>query len=369
MNNSNLQIIIASKNYTIHQQLKTILEPHHQGLIHTTDLNMGLQIVSQSDETAIIFDLSDELEMFRVLRRNKSKKTHFILISNKIGVHHIKEFNNVYLVTDSDEFHLIPKILITIQEKRNTAAHNGHSEVIHLNDVSMHMGCKETPLIGNSENLKYVWRTIQEVANSNMSILIRGESGTGKDVVSRLIHAHSHRAQKGKFQKINCPSIPESLFESELFGHEGGAFTGATNQKLGRIELADKGTLFLDEIGEIPPHIQCKLLEFIEHKQFMRVGGSRTLTLDVRIISATNASLETMIDKREFRADLFYRLNEYVIYLPPLRERVKDLPLLVDYFCQFFAEENNVSKPEMPAELLQRMMQYHWPGNVRERNP
>jgi len=175
--------------------------------------------------------------------------------------------------------------------------------------------------VGESPQIAEVRRFIAEVAPDDITVLVRGESGTGKDVVARLIHEASDRKITGEFHKINCPTLPETLLESELFGHEEGSFTGADRKKPGRFELADGGTAFLDEIGELTPSLQAKLLQVIEHKQFMRVGGSKTIKVDARIVAATNAPLETMIATGRFRPDLYYRLNEYSIFLPPLRER------------------------------------------------
>jgi DNA-binding NtrC family response regulator len=220
--------------------------------------------------------------------------------------------------------------------------------------------------VGQSESVAQVRRFIAEVAPSDMTVLIRGESGTGKDVVARLIHESSGRDKTGAFVKINCPAIPETLLESELFGHEAGAFTGAKKRKPGRIELAANGSLFLDEIGEMPPGLQAKLLQFIEHRQFTRLGGGETLRVDTRIVAATNARLENMIADGRFREDLFYRLNEYSIHLPPLRERVEDILLLVRHFLRQYCEQFDRKGLAVPPEAMARFVRYSWPGNVRE---
>lgn len=220
--------------------------------------------------------------------------------------------------------------------------------------------------IGQCPAIQQVRHWIAEVASTSMNVLIQGESGTGKDVVARLIHESSSRRQRGSFVKINCPSIPESLLESELFGHEAGAFTGADKRKPGRLELAANGTTFLDEISEIPPVMQAKLLQFIEQKQFSRLGGVESLHVDTRIIAATNAPLPFLIAEKKFRADLFYRLNEFSIYLPPLRERVEDIPLLVEYFCRSLSEEAGQIPPRVSPSTLSELMRYPWPGNIRE---
>lgn len=223
-----------------------------------------------------------------------------------------------------------------------------------------------TVLVGESSAIALVRQQIQEVTPTNMTVLIHGESGTGKGVVARLIHEASPRGVSGALVKINCPAIPESLLESELFGHEAGAFTDAKGRKPGRFELAHGGTVFLDEIGEIPPNIQVKLLQVIEHKEFQRIGGSNTLRVDARILAATNASLEQMIASGQFRADLFYRLNEYCITLPPLRERIEDIPLLVRHFLKLYGREFGRADLKLSSETMGILMRCPWYGNVRE---
>ena len=221
-------------------------------------------------------------------------------------------------------------------------------------------------LIGNSEAIAQVRDAIAEVAPSEMSVLIRGESGTGKDIVARLIHELSDRKAGGAFVKISCPAIPEALLESELFGHEEGAFTGATRRKPGRFELSRGGTVFLDEIGAIPPTVQAKLLQVVEHRQCTRVGGTEPIHVEARIVAATNAPLERMITEGHFRLDLFYRLNEYAIEMPPLRQRSEDIPVLLQHFLR----EESAQREGVPLSLSQGMVSqligHHWPGNVRE---
>lgn len=221
-------------------------------------------------------------------------------------------------------------------------------------------------LVGASEAMCQVRQQIAEVTPTNMTVLIRGESGTGKGVVARMIHEASLRGHKGAFIKINCPAIPETLLESELFGHESGAFTGAEGRKPGRLEMANGGTIFLDEIGEVPPQIQVKLLHVIEHKELQRIGSHQVIHVDARILGATNALLEHMITNGQFRADLFYRLNEYSIYLPPLRHRVEDIPLLVDYFLDLYGREFGHECLTISPEIMSLLLRYPWHGNVRE---
>lgn len=235
-----------------------------------------------------------------------------------------------------------------------------------VNGAPPRQGVIAPALVGESNAMERVRHFIAEVAPSDMTVLLRGESGTGKDVLARAIHEASGRGGMGNFVKINCPAIPETLLESELFGHEPGAFTGADRRKPGRMELAAGGTIFLDEIGEIPPSVQAKLLQAIEHKQFTRLGGSRTIRTDARIIAATNAPLESMIANERFRSDLFYRLDQYSIVLPPLRERVEDIPLLIDHFLEVHGAQNGKSDLKIGPNALSKLVTHPWPGNVRE---
>jgi Nif-specific regulatory protein len=206
---------------------------------------------------------------------------------------------------------------------------------------------------------------ISQVSKSNATVLIRGESGTGKELVANSIHYNSHRA-KNPFIKVNCAAIPTNLIESELFGHEKGAFTGAVKKKLGKFELANKGTIFLDEIGSIGLDVQVNLLRVLQEKEFDRVGGHETIKTDVRIIAATNKNLEQAVEGETFRGDLYYRLNVFPIYMPPLRERKTDLLLLADYFLETYSRENNKEIKRFSTPAIDMLMAYHWPGNVRE---
>jgi transcriptional regulator with PAS, ATPase and Fis domain len=201
---------------------------------------------------------------------------------------------------------------------------------------------------------------ISQVCKSNATVLVRGESGTGKELVANSVHYNSNRA-KGPFVKVNCAAIPANLIESELFGHEKGAFTGAAKFKPGKFDMADGGTIFLDEIGDMPLNLQAKILRVLQEQEFYRVGGSRTIKVDVRIIASTNKNLERMVQEGAFREDLFYRLNVFTLHLPPLRERKEDIPLLVDYFLQ-----NAPKKVEISSVALQMLVAFSWPGNIRE---
>ena len=219
-------------------------------------------------------------------------------------------------------------------------------------------------IVGQSQAIQEVLAAIARVGPSQATVMLRGESGTGKELVAKAIHYSSPRAEK-PFIRLHCAAVPETLFESELFGHERGAFTGATDMRKGRFELAHQGTLFLDEIGDIPLSTQVKLLRVLQDGRFERVGGSRTIQMDVRLISATHRDLEAMVKRGTFREDLYYRLNVVPILLPPLRERLGDIPLLIEHFLQKYNRQNH-RQVRLSAELVELMTGYHWPGNVRE---
>jgi Nif-specific regulatory protein len=219
-------------------------------------------------------------------------------------------------------------------------------------------------VVGTSKSMVEVYKAVQRVAPTRTTVMIRGESGTGKELIARAVHYNSPRAEK-PFIKVSCAALPETLLESELFGHEKGSYTGASEMVKGRFELADGGTLFLDEIGDISPATQVKLLRVLQEKKFERVGGTRTLSVDVRIIAATNRNLEKAISEGKFREDLYYRLNVVPIFLPSLRDRKEDVPLLLNHFLGKYNEENK-SHFKLSPEVVNRLVGYPWPGNVRE---
>ena len=220
-------------------------------------------------------------------------------------------------------------------------------------------------MIGNSKAMRKVYDLIAKVAKTDTTVLIRGESGTGKELVAHAIHYNSLRAAK-PFVKVSCAALPESVIESELFGHEKGAFTGAIAMRKGRFELAQGGTIFLDEIGDLSPSMQIKLLRVLQEREIERVGGTDTIKVDVRVIAATNRNLEELIEKGQFREDLYYRLNVFPIHLPPLRRRRTDIPLLADFFVEKYSKVHHKSIKRISTPAIDMIMSYHWPGNVRE---
>ena len=220
-------------------------------------------------------------------------------------------------------------------------------------------------IIGQSSALRQVLQLVETVATSDSTVLLLGETGTGKELIARAIHDRSRRKDRTLI-KLNCAAIPTGLLESELFGHERGAFTGAITQKIGRLELADQGTLFLDEVGDIPLEVQPKLLRALQEREFERLGSTRTKSVDVRMVAATNRDLEKMVSEKQFRSDLYYRLNVIPIRIPPLRERPEDIPLLVRYFAQKYARRMQKKIESISAVSMRKLARWHWPGNVRE---
>src|SRR3954464_10159761 len=238
------------------------------------------------------------------------------------------------------------------------------SEVTQLRD-QVRKQSDFTMLFGTSPKMEEVKQTIEQVADTTATVLIRGESGTGKEVVARMVYGHSMRREK-PFVKVNCAAIPHELLESELFGYEPGAFTGANRQKLGKFELANQGTLFLDEISEMHPALQAKLLHVLQDGEFSRLGGKRDISVDVRVLAATNKPLERAVEEGHFREDLFYRLNVVTIHIPPLRERQEEIPVFLEFFLEKYCEHYG-KKPSMFSEFaVNKMMEYPWPGNIRE---
>lgn len=262
---------------------------------------------------------------------------------------------------------MIASIIAQAALVRQTAAEHIQSLKSENDRLQEEMGKNHRPdnMIGTSSLMKTVYYHIDQVASSATTVLVRGESGTGKELVAKALHQKSDRSDK-PFVSFNCAALPDSIIESELFGHEKGAFTGAVATRKGRFEVADGGTIFLDEIGDISPTTQVKLLRVLQEKEFERVGSQETRSIDVRIVTATRRNLEEMITDGSFREDLFYRLNVFPIYLPPLRERKGDLLLLADNFIEKYAARLKVKPMRISSAAIDLLMAYHWPGNVRE---
>jgi formate hydrogenlyase transcriptional activator len=236
---------------------------------------------------------------------------------------------------------------------------------IDLTEETVSWGTGFEGIIGRSSSLRRVLQMIETVASGDSTVLLLGETGTGKELIARAIHSHSPRKAR-PLVKLNCAAIPTGLLESELFGHERGSFTGAIAQKIGRLEIAHQGSLFLDEIGDIPLELQPKLLRVLQEREFERLGSTRTQKVDVRIIAATHCDLEGMILEKQFRSDLYYRVNVFPILVPPLRERPEDIPLLVQHFVQQATRRMHKAIHTIPSETVEALIRYRWPGNIRE---
>ncbi len=236
-----------------------------------------------------------------------------------------------------------------------------------VDPVNLEPGGIQIPdkIIGRSATMQNLYKIVGKIAKSSATVLITGESGSGKELIAKTIHANSTRTER-PFVSINCGALPETLIENELFGHEKGAFTGAGSLQLGRFELADGGTLFLDEIGDLPFSLQSKLLRVLQENEFERIGGAKTIKVDVRVIAATNRNLAEMVKEKTFRSDLFYRLNVVPLRVPPLRERKEDIPLLVEHFVKKYAKKHHCLVPLVTPAALRALTEYEWPGNVRE---
>jgi two-component system nitrogen regulation response regulator GlnG len=263
-----------------------------------------------------------------------------------------------YVVKPFDPAKLIALVQSALSTQADIRSAGGVQPVINSEE-------HKEGIVGSSEPMQQVFKIIGQVTTSEVTVMITGESGTGKELVARSIHRHSLRNSK-PFVAVNCSAIPENLIESELFGHERGAFTGATAQRLGKFEVCDGGTIFLDEIGDMTPATQTKILRVLQEGEIQRVGSSDTLKVNVRVIAATNKNLEALVKEKEFREDLYYRLNVVRLRLPPLRERVEDVPQIVDFFLQNLAKSKKTKARRVSPEALAILCRHNWPGNVRE---
>lgn len=330
--------------------------------------------VAQSGKSAIVPDISKDPDFLDRTQTRKNAKVAFICVPivrmrQVVGTISIdrEPASDVELKRDLKFLTLVADLLAEsvanireqIEEMQSLSAENRL--------LKQQLGDRYHPsnIIGNCSSMRQVYEHIAQVADSSATVLIRGESGTGKELVARAVQAISPR-QNNAFISVNCAALPENLIESELFGHEKGAFTGAVGQRKGRFELANGGTLFLDEIGDISPGVQVRLLRVLQEQSFERVGGDSTINVNVRVITATSSNLEKAIEEGRFREDLYYRLNVFPIHIPPLRERRSDIMMLADHFIQKYNELYNKNIKRISSAAINMMMSYHWPGNVRE---
>ncbi len=325
----------------------------------------GLQMITKTHPNLVLLDIKmPGMEGLEVLEKIKSmdQVTEVIMLSGhgetKNVVESIKRGASEFINKPFD----VKEVEIHIQSvlEKNRLKHELDQLKTELKTKSQY-----DKLIGDSPNMVQIKAVIEQVADSELTVLIRGESGTGKEIVARMLHTLSNR-RNGPFVKVNCAAIPHELLEAELFGYEKGAFTGAHKNKPGRFEIANKGTIFLDEIGDMPLELQSKMLQVLEQYEFMRVGGIKTIKVDTRIVCATNRDLEKALKDRTIREDLFYRLNEVTLNLPPLRDRRDDIPLLLEHFLQKYYAIYNKPYHPLSSGTIELLQSFDWPGNVRQ---
>lgn len=357
-------ILVCDDEEKIREGLKTILEIEGFRVITSSDGQEAIRKINTEKVDLVILDLKmpnmNGYEFLKIVSQTDPFLPIIILTaygSVEEAVKLTKQGAFDYFIKPPD----IDKLLVSIGKAldiRKSLLEKNKNKTITPKDTL-------DAIIGESEEIKQIKDLIRRVAGTDATVLITGESGTGKELIANAIHALSPR-RDGPFVKVNCGSIPETLLEAELFGHEKGAFTGAITRRKGRFELANGGTIFLDEIGEISPKLQVALLRVLQEKEFQRVGGEEDIKVDVRIIAATNKNLEEEVKKGNFREDLFYRINIITIHIPPLRQRKIDIPILANHFLKLYSETYGKPIKSISKELLDLLLEYTWPGNVRE---
>jgi len=362
---SDATILVVDDEKNTREALSKILIEDGYDVIAAADGYQALDAVARDLPDLILADLKmpgmDGLELLSRIRL-KDYDTPFVMMTAfgtvETAVEALKKGAEDYLTKpiNIDE--------LEIQIRRILSRRRLLQETMQLRE-QLREKYKFENIVGSSPQMQSVFKTVHQIAPSRATVLIIGESGTGKELIASAIHQNGDRAER-PYIKVSCSALSENLLESELFGHEKGAFTGAVFTRQGRFEIADGGTLFLDEIGEISPSTQVKLLGFLQDRIFERVGGNKKFKVDVRLIAATNKDLEKAVAEKAFRQDLYYRLNVITITMPPLRDKVSDIPLLVEHFVEKYTKENNKQIDGVTPNALAAMMTYHWPGNVRE---
>lgn len=360
------RILIVDDDPGIRFVIREVLEDEGFYVDEASDGEEGIKKVEQAHFDLAIVDLvMPRKDGFSFLREARSLRPDLITVvitaygSQQSALRAIKEGAYDYFAKpfDNDELRIVIRRVL---EKRRL-----EQKIRLLEEQIRQQEIQFRDLIGDSPEMREVFSLIRKVSESDATVIIYGESGTGKDLVAMAIHRESPRADK-PFIRVNCAAIPETLLESELFGYERGAFTGAYTKKQGKFEVAHQGTIFLDEIGDMPLSIQAKLLRILEHREFERLGSTEPIKVDVRIIAATNKDLQKAVNEGNFREDLFFRINVVPIYLPPLRARKSDIPLLVEHFIKLYNQRLNKSIKGVTQEVMEKFMNYSWPGNVRE---
>lgn len=362
-NRPSAKILVVDDEENIRKSLKMILEYEGWRFLEAADGEEALDVIEETvGLDLVLLDVKlpgmDGLEVLAEIRK-RPYSPEVIMISGHGTIQTAVEATKLGAFDFLEKPLQRERVLLSIRNALNQ--NKLLRECLDLRKKAE----KRYELVGNSPLMKKLWEEILKTAPTNATVLIHGESGTGKELVARAIHSHSLRA-KEKFVQVNCAAIPEELIESELFGHEKGAFTGATERKAGKFELADGGTIFLDEVGDMSLKTQSKVLRVLEEGEVQKVGSSKINKVDVRVIVATNKDLRQEIKEGRFREDLYFRLNVVPLYSPPLREKKADIPLLIEYYSQLYAEENNFKPKTFSGEALDILMKYPWKGNVRE---
>ena len=357
------KILVVDDEENIRKSLKMILEYEGYSFLEAKDGEEALYIVEETPGLdLVLLDIRlpgrDGLDILGELKK-KPYSPEIIMISGHGTVQSAVDATKLGAFDFLEKPLHREKLLISVRN-----ALNKNKLLSEYKDLQRKAE-KKYELVGNHTLMKKLWSEVLKIAPTNATVLIFGESGTGKELIARAIHSHSLRARE-KFVQVNCAAIPEELIESELFGHVKGAFTGATEKKIGKFEQAERGTIFLDEVGDMSLKTQAKVLRVLEEGEVQKVGSSKINRVDVRIIAATNKDLKKEIKEGYFRDDLYFRLNVVPIYSPPLREKKEDIPILLDYFCKLFADENNFKIKKFSDDAVEAMMSYNWRGNVRE---
>ena len=359
------QILIVEDKDSLRTMLRHALERHGHAVIEARDQPEALKVLQTSQPSLVLSDLRlPEGDGFGVLRASKEIDTDVPVIvmtahgSIEDAVTAMKEGALDFLAKPVDPDHLLLLVNRALEQRRLV-----NENLLMKEELAVRRGAPQ--LVGDDPSLRKVFAALQRAAATDTTVLIEGESGTGKELFARSLHALSPRAE-APFVAINCAAIPETLLETELFGHEKGAFTGAVARKPGKFEMAHRGTLFLDEIGDLPLTLQAKILRALEERRFERVGGTALVTVDVRLVAATNRGLRAAVAARRFREDLFFRLSVFPITVPPLRERGADIPLLARYFVDRFCRDLKKKPLALSEGAIEALQTYRWPGNVRE---
>jgi DNA-binding NtrC family response regulator len=358
-------ILVVDDDAEVRYSLNRVLSTKHYKVLEAPSGEEGVAAVKRQPPDVVLLDNRmtgiSGLETLQHIRAANPRQLVILMTAYgtaQTAIEAMKFGAFDYVVKPFDPPKLIAMVENALSTQADIRSAGGVQPVINSED-------HKEGIVGTSAPMQQVFKVIGQVTSSDVTVMVTGESGTGKELVARSIHRHSHRSSK-PFVAVNCSAIPENLIESELFGHERGAFTGATAQRIGKFEVCDGGTIFLDEIGDMTPTTQTKILRVLQEGEIQRVGSSETLKVNVRVLAATNKNLEELVKTKEFREDLYYRLNVVRLRLPPLRERVEDVPQIVDYFIQSLARSKKTKARKVSPEALAILCRHRWPGNVRE---